>query len=83
MEYQQLRRTKRWEQMAELQTAVTESLGPTCQVQAGEIVDTLILKTTEGPMPQNQMWPKKCATPHGSASQSVPTGANPVGAPLG
>ena len=55
-EYQQLGRTKRWEQMAELQTAVTEILGPTWQVQAGENVGTLILKTTEGPMPKNQMW---------------------------
>ena len=55
-EYQQLGRTKRWERMAELQTAVTEILGPTWQVQAGENVGTLILKTTEGPMPQNQMW---------------------------
>ena len=55
-EYQQLGRTKRWEQMAELQTAVTEILGPTWQVQAGENVGTLILKTTEGPMPKNHMW---------------------------
>ena len=55
-EYQQLGRTKRWEWMAELQTAVTEILGPTWQVQAGENVGTLILKTTEGPMPQNQRW---------------------------
>ena len=42
--------------MAELQTAVTEILGPTCQVQAGENVGSLILKTTEGPMPKNEMW---------------------------
>ena len=42
--------------MAELQTAVTKILGPTWQVQAGENVSTLILKTTDGPMPQNQMW---------------------------
>ena len=55
-EYQQLRRTKRWERRAELQTAVTEILGPTWQVQAGENVGTRILKTTEGPMPQYQMW---------------------------
>ena len=55
-EYQQLGRTKRWERMAELQTAVTEILGPTWQVQAGENVGTLILKTTEGPMPKNHMW---------------------------
>ena len=55
-EYQQLGRTKRWELMAELQTAVTEILGPTWQVQSGENVSTLILKTTEGTTPQNQMW---------------------------
>ena len=42
--------------MDELQTAVIEILGPTWQVQAGENAGTLILKTTEGPMPQNQMW---------------------------
>ena len=55
-EYQQLGRTTTWERMAELQTAVKEILGPTWQVQAGENVNTLILKTTDGPMPQNQMW---------------------------
>ena len=55
-EYQQLGRTKRWERLAELQTAVTEIPGPTWQVQAGENVGTLILKTTEGLMPQNHMW---------------------------
>ena len=58
-EYQQLGRTKRWERMAELQTAVTEILGPTWQVQAGENVGTLILKSPDGPMPQNQMWHAK------------------------
>ena len=42
--------------MAELQTEVTEILGPTWQVQAGENVSTLILKTTDEPMPKNQMW---------------------------
>ena len=55
-EYQQLGSTKRWERLAELRTAVTEILGPTWQVQAGENVGTLILKTTEGTMPQNQIW---------------------------
>ena len=55
-EYQQLGGTKRWERMAELQTAVTEILGLTWQVHAGENVSTLILKTTDGPMPKNQMW---------------------------
>ena len=42
--------------MAELQTAVTEILGLAWQVQTDENVSTLILKTTDGPMPQNQMW---------------------------
>ena len=55
-EYQQLGRTRRWERLAELQTAVTEYLSPTWQVQAGEDVRTLILKTKDGPMSQNHMW---------------------------
>ena len=55
-EYQRLGRTKSWGRMAELQTAVTEILGPTWQVPAAENVSTLILKTMDGPMPQKQMW---------------------------
>ena len=42
--------------MAKLQTAVTEILGPTWEVQAGEIVSNLTLKTMDGPMLQKQMW---------------------------